>query len=322
MTTDASLLAASMVSILKENANGGTVALTSTSGATVVKTEGFKYLAQGIINAVTPSTGQHGTRVVLTGTSLLGGGTKPFKVTLNGVVAVVTKFSAEEIVLTAGASDCDGISAKCAGGVMIIADTGATVHRHDGWRYLKRGIVNDIRPNSGVVGTRVALFGERLRGGGTKVIDVTVGGVSTKIVDESDKQLNVVVTKRTHGTFDVQITSESGAVITKPQSFKYIEVIVNSLEPATGQEGTNVRLHGENMFGGGAKIVNADYCWAAGHRHSAVVCGVREPGSDVRPAHVPTGIWPCGDGDGHRRRHHNTAIILVQNWRCRYESLT
>ena len=67
----------------------GDVVLTSNTGATVTKTNGFEYLGSGNITSVTPSAGQGRTLVTIQGQSLFGGGTKALAVTLGGIAATI-----------------------------------------------------------------------------------------------------------------------------------------------------------------------------------------------------------------------------------------
>ena len=72
--------------------NKGLVVVTANTGATVSLKDGFTHVAQATISKVAPNNGQGGTTCVITGTAMLGGGSKIVSVKL--VDVEVTSISA------------------------------------------------------------------------------------------------------------------------------------------------------------------------------------------------------------------------------------
>jgi hypothetical protein len=233
---------------LEDNAGGGDVVLTSDTGALVTKVEGFQYLTQGAIESVTPSSGQLGTNVALSGTSLYGGGSLAVSVTIGGANAVIESQSDTNIVVSAGDAPAG------ASEIVITSNTGATVSLYDGFEYLEKGVINAVEPNNGVVGTRITVSGERLRGGGDEVVSVELGGVEAEITGESDDSVTIVAKSGSAGAGDVVLTAESGATVILADGWNYVDAVDDSLEPSSGQGGTVVQVFGSNLLGGGSSV--------------------------------------------------------------------
>ena len=64
----------------------GQAVLILNTGAIVTKQNAFAYTIPGDVDTVTPTSGQFGTRVTLTGSNMLGGSNLPITITLAGVV--------------------------------------------------------------------------------------------------------------------------------------------------------------------------------------------------------------------------------------------
>jgi len=117
-TTKAEVVFANSTLVILDaaDADAGTVNITlvATSGAKTVEADGWTYIELGEITAVSPSTGQFGTRVELSGARMLGGDTEAKSVTLAGVPAFVSSASASTISLIAadaadGTISCDAV---------------------------------------------------------------------------------------------------------------------------------------------------------------------------------------------------------------------
>jgi hypothetical protein len=111
--------AAVVVTVASAGATSGVVVLTADSGA-VVQGGVFTYLAESTLTTVTPSSGQFGTVVTLSGLRLYGGGAQVVSVTLAGTAASIVNESDSEVVVVAGDR------AAGSGHVVVTADTGAT----------------------------------------------------------------------------------------------------------------------------------------------------------------------------------------------------
>lgn len=101
-----------------------TVIIIANTGATIVSPAGvtWEYAAEGNITSVAPASGQHNTRVTITGVRLLGYGTTIARAFLAGISATVLTATNGEVVVAAGRASAAGN-----GSVVLVADTGATV---------------------------------------------------------------------------------------------------------------------------------------------------------------------------------------------------
>merc|ERR1712166_1523612 len=61
----------------------------------------------------------------------------------------------------------------------------------------------------------------------------------------------------TVGAVAVQVTSNTGSIVTKVNAFEYLEPgVVDLVSPARGQLGTLASIYGSNLLGGGTSIVS------------------------------------------------------------------
>ena len=240
---------------------GTTVTILSKSGAIVTVAGKWNYAAEGKIAAVVPNVGHFGTKVAITGTSLLASGKKVISVVLAGVAAKLVNSSNSQIKVIAQTG-----SVKKTGDVVITADTEATVTLADGWSYTSPGVVSALNPSSGQFGTKVVISGSGLRGSGKKVVSVTLGGTSVASIDsESDTEVIVAAAKAPgSGTKQaVVLTADSGAVITGEAKWQYLDQgTVNSVLPAVGRLGTLVTISGERLLGGDVKLATVHFLQA------------------------------------------------------------
>eukprot|EP00049_Salpingoeca_infusionum_P016687 m.343502 g.343502 ORF g.343502 m.343502 type:complete len:2822 (-) comp16130_c0_seq1:301-8766(-) len=230
----------------------GDVILTSDTGATVILSNGFTYVAPQNIDAVTPSQGQLNTRITIDGTSMLGGGAAAVFVSLAGIEATIESSTNTRIVVVAAASN-----ATSAENVTVVADTGATVTLTSAFAYGEPGVVTSVFPASGQHGTVVDIAGDFLRASGNNIVNVTIAGIEATIVAENDTDVQVVVGQRLvgSGASDIVLTADSGATVTEVGGFEYlVEGSVLSVSPTTGQYGTVLNITGTLLLGGGASI--------------------------------------------------------------------
>ena len=101
----------------------GDVVIVSDSGAVVTLAGGFTYVEAGTITKISPSSGQFGTRVTITGTGMRSGGSKVAAVKLTGldVGKIVSESDTEITVVASSAAE------YAKGSVLLVADTGAPV---------------------------------------------------------------------------------------------------------------------------------------------------------------------------------------------------
>jgi hypothetical protein len=162
------------------NASVGNVILESDTGATLTVVNGWTYRTPGVISVVSPASGQVGTRVVISGTDLAGGGGDIISVTLGGVEATVFNATNSSIVVIAQ------FSAPQIGDVIITSDSGAQVIAEAAFQYLDppNGII--VNPDEGQTGTLISLCGSDLLGGGSTFEAVLVGQTPAIIINQNE----------------------------------------------------------------------------------------------------------------------------------------
>jgi hypothetical protein len=158
-------------------AKTGNVVLTANTGATVTLTNGWTFLETGVINNVTPTRGVRGTRVVISGARLGGGGSVD-TVMMAGFDALIASASDNEIhvILKPGSAGL--------GDVVLTADTGAVVTAANAFSYLEYGAADEPSPAAGQTGTRVTLCGTGILGGGAQFETALLGTCETNIVGQ------------------------------------------------------------------------------------------------------------------------------------------
>lgn len=230
------------------------IVVTSSNGAYVVLANGWEYLDQGDINEVSPSSGQYGTQVSITGTGLLGGGSNITSLTLAGIAVKQIVKQTDKLIQVVVQVDKTNVSRS--GDVVIQTDTGAVVSRLGGWRYLQQGSVASVTPSQGQIGTAVVIGGERMLGGGAKISSVRLGDTGATIDSSSDTTIKVVVARaKESGKEDVVVVANTGAVLTRKAAWQYLkEGVINKVEPNQGQRGTYVKITGERLQGGGETV--------------------------------------------------------------------
>ncbi|MBS0284456.1 MAG: IPT/TIG domain-containing protein, partial [Proteobacteria bacterium] len=262
-TVSCSVVSASDTQIVVAVGSGGAagladVLLTSTSGSTVRSVLGWTQLAEGLIASATPSVGQAGTVVTITGTGLLGGGTSVVAVQLQNVsVSSIVSFNDTVVVVVCG----PGAAGPTAGNVVLTANTGAVVTKVGGFQYLSNGVITQVQPSSGQYGTVVAILGQRLLGGGSSVASVTLGGSAASLVvggAANDTRIDVVAGTEVSGPGPVAVvvTSSSGSVVSAVLWTWLTRGSIATVQPGYGQAGTRVTISGTGLLGGGSSVAS------------------------------------------------------------------
>lgn len=233
----------------------GSVVVTSDIGATVTLSTAWEYIEEGVISAVSPTSGQRGTIVTISGTNLLGGGTSAVVLLGANASESIVSQNNTHVIVVAATSD-----AAAAADVVLTADTGAIVARTAVWTHLADGVVTSVVPALGQTGTTVVISGARLLMGSTDLASVTLAGVAATYATGTGSDAVVTVRVATGGTAgalgDVVLTALSGASVTATDAFTYLdEGAIDRVVPARGQAGTRVSINGTNLLGGGAAVV-------------------------------------------------------------------
>jgi len=227
----------------------GDVIVISDSGSQVTLESGWEYLATGVITSVLPSSGQYQTRVTISGTNLLGHGSRTDNVSFGGVsVTDIFEQNSTHVVVAIDDTSVGVVD------ILIVSDTGATVTAASAFTFLQPGEISSIDPSSGREGTLVQILGQRLCGGGAEVVQVTLAGLDATIVGRDACGL-VRVTAHDFGaavTGDVLLTSDTGAVVTRTNGCTYVvEGEIDTVAPDAGQANTVVTITGDRLLGGG-----------------------------------------------------------------------
>ena len=72
------------------------------------------------------------------------------------------------------------------GHVVLESESGALVAEDNAFTYLERGVILQVAPASGQLGTIVEIEGARLFGGGQSIATVELAGVQATVVEESN----------------------------------------------------------------------------------------------------------------------------------------
>ena len=211
------------------------------------------------ISSVAPASGQVGTVITISGSNLLSSsGTVIEEVLLANVAAtVVVNDQQDTVVATVTAND--GTAAT--GDVYIRADTGAYATLADGWQYLAEGIVTGVTPSSGQGSTIVTIAGERLKGGGSSVVSVILGGIAAQIDSQGSSEIVVTagISAQAVSGGSVVITSISGSIVTALNAWNYeTPGVIDSVAPNQGQNGTVVTITGTSLQGHGDSVASVD----------------------------------------------------------------
>ena len=237
----------------------GNVTIIANTGAevsSVVTEVSFQYLTPGQITSVTPSSGQFGTIVTITGIQLYSGSDIK-QVILSQVEASLISFNETEVNVIA---QRPSFISSLSGPVIVVSMDGTITESTQSFVYLQEGQMYSILPYQGQRGADVIITGARLRGGGTRVISATVCGVPAVITSESDSVVRLTIDENVDSNFadvpgDIILTADTGAEVTRLNGWTYIQVgEIMSLSPLSGQYGTIVTIIGERLTAGGSSV--------------------------------------------------------------------
>ena len=275
----------------------GRIIIETDSGAIITGDPTFTYNQEGAIYSAYPSQGQVGTKVVISGERLLGGGARVDKAYLAGIEATVNSSSADSVILIASLLlNPDNITT---GDIVLVSDTGAYVRKTDGWSYVMTGAVVDINPPRGQFGTRVTITGTGLLAGGESVAQITVGDIATTtdITFSSDTRVDArmgepIIPNPSEDR--VTLISNFGGELRSTFTWNYLEAsTVIEVSPNSGVGGVVVTVTGERLLGGGSRI---DSVTTAGVPAEDVVQGAsNDEMVEFTVGYHPTGAAVRGD---------------------------
>ena len=226
------------------------ILVVSDTGAVTTHVEGFTLIQPGVITSVTPSSGQYGTVVTITGTGLLEGDQELVSVKLAGIDADIIGTPNDTVIVVSA-----GTSNATIGLVSIVTATGAEIlsDQTNKFEYLTQSDITSVSPMNGTEGTRVKIYGENMLGGGSSVSAVKLGDVTAKeVVDGSNTEITVIAGSGgnlTAGPGDIIVTSNTGATITLNEAWIHTELgNITLVSPLSGQQGVIVTIEGDRLL--------------------------------------------------------------------------
>lgn len=288
----------------------GSIKYVMDTEATVRVPNSWRYIEPGQITSVSPSAGAMGTIVSISGSSLLGGGSRVVSVLLNSQATtdILETFDNFVQVLAAGTT-----GPLQPGSVQVISDTQAVTESASPveFAYLDPGTVGSIAPIQGQNGTRATITGQFLHNG-EGVARVSIAGIEAAIVSIQDSTTTSTITVEAGRPMDsrsfegpVLIQSNMNTTTISAQNFTYLsEGIIFSVSPTRGRNGTVISIEGENLLGGGAQLQSVIL---AGEQANIV-----NQSSSMVFAMAPLG--PCLTGDILLVSDTNAHVRRVDGW--------
>lgn len=183
-----------------------------------------------MIQSVSPSAGQAGTLVTISGARLLANSTSLASVTIRGVAAEILSFANDQLIVQAKSASAGH------GSILIAASTGATILGTNLFTYLVESVINSVDPTQGQEGTVVTVTGERLTGGGSTIVTVKLAGVTASIISQDSATVVASAAASGAASGDVVLTSNTGALSTKVNSWTYLQNgVITAVSPSSGQ---------------------------------------------------------------------------------------
>ena len=219
------------------------------------------------ITAITPTQGQRGTRVIIEGENLLGFGFGD--ISLNRVV-----IGSSEAEIDISRSNSTHIYTRVDSGIpgssLVAVNTTQTISGtdYDGpytyssslWTQLEDGVVSQIVPPAAQINTTVRLCGQRLLGGGTSIVNITIAEQEVEYFDQvmqtegSTECIEVrvpdVMNPEDIEPGRVMIESNTGAVVETLSNISFSYAVITSVSPGRGQVGTEVTITGIGLLSG------------------------------------------------------------------------
>jgi hypothetical protein len=230
----------------------GSVRLTSDTGAVIEKSSSWKY---SHIFSVEPSSGSLGTIVTIRGRGLFIDGSELAQVKFGSIDSFeIINASETEIYLRAGYSPSEAKDLD----VTIISNSGSQFSKKFSWSYLSPSSIEVVSPTVGQHGTLVTINGRNFyRSSSHEVQRIDVAGQMQEIVRLSKTEIVVRVGTSVPKTGDITVHTMSGAFVTKPSAFTFLEgAVIEYLDLEEGQHGTFVTIHGQRLLVGAKKVVN------------------------------------------------------------------
>ena len=214
----------------------------------------FTYTAPGNITMVTPSQGQAGTRVVITGVNLNVSSHTLMQVLLAGNEATIVSNNDTTIVcmVMSGSSGNGSVVLRYTRVVSGMTYNGPTIVSNNSWAQLADGVINRIVPSAAAVNQTIFACGDNLLGGGSQIVSVVIGSVNatqfsnTTFTIANLTCINITLPLGLTGSLPINLTTDTGAVI---RSIVNVNITsISSVSRESGQYGTRVNISGVELF--------------------------------------------------------------------------
>ena len=213
----------------------GVIVLRSDTMAIVQSQSAFRFA--GILS-VSPSRGQQGAIVVISGYELLSGYNVKPTVYLTGYQANVISYNSTQVTVVAPVPTNN--SSLNPNGSVVITTNSSTVNCDSCWTFLASGVITGATPTYGQYGTLITVTGTQLLGYGSAITSVNVGGQPANVLSYNSSVLFLRAPNvSTIGVVNITITSDVSAVVNGINVFEYrVGGSITQVSPTFGQRGT------------------------------------------------------------------------------------
>ena len=104
----------------------------------------YRHRVSGMITSLSRRQGRQGTRIVLTGTNLLGYGNRITSVEVAGATGMVERFNNTQVTIRAGVG-----LVGMQGPIQLTINTGATISSTQNFTYEQSGTITSVDPQQG-----------------------------------------------------------------------------------------------------------------------------------------------------------------------------
>ena len=221
--------------------------------------DAWSFVVEGRVTSVTPSKGQSGTFVTLTGTNLLGNGDNITSVYLDRILANVIGTPSNTEVRVRISTNNQQRTGFLTGEVRIMANTGAIVTAAPNVIFTVResGVITGFSPHIGREGTYINIIGINLHAFGGEIINATVVDIPVmpnSIQFDSSNPSMVIVRAGPSSTAtsgNILLFIDSGPIVLSNTTYNFTYVAPGNITmviPSSGVEGVGVLITGDDLY--------------------------------------------------------------------------
>ena len=236
--------------------SGNVTIVADTEAELTSQTNLFAYREPGSVNSISPSTGQYGTKVNVSGLRFDDGEGIRI-ITVAGVQADIESSTSTSVIVTLQRPSQLG---SFEGQVVIESNQGTITQSLQIFTYLQEGFIATLTPTQGQRGTRITLNGVDLRGGGSSVQSATIAGTPADIMSQTNTEVVLMAGENAASLSnqvmgDIVLTADTGAQVTRVSSWTYVRYgNISSVTPTIGQYGTRITLTGTDLTAGAQSV--------------------------------------------------------------------